>query len=350
MIPEMQRRWGNLPRLLRIAGGMLLFWGLFLLCACIWGGDVFSQGLRVPFASWNFFVLAVGKFGPFWLCSTVALWMAPRWTTGGTVHWRSVVAWTCVFGAVWNSGIMCNQSSWTEALRFFIVTTPLWMVQAGGFVAAGLVWQLWGQAAERERELQQAQLRALRSQLQPHFLFNTLHAIGVTATRDGASASRMTTLLGDLLRHSLRERSSPLVPLADEVELLQPYLQLQQLRFADRMRVRVDLPAELHDALVPDLLLQPLVENALQHGIEQRPGAGEVHIRASLAGAFLVLEVRDDGVPVDATAQEGTGLQATRQRLQTLFGDRASLTLTPNPQGGTTATIRLPFSEVRDAA
>ena len=160
----------------------------------------------------------------------------------------------------------------------------------------------------------------------------------------------MTTLLGDMLRHSLRERTSPLVPLADEVELLQPYLQLQQLRFADRMRVQIDVPPSLRDAMVPDLLLQPLVENALQHGIEQRTGAGMVYIRAARAGDCLLLEVRDDGVPVDAAVHEGTGLEATRQRLQTLFGDRASLTLAPNPQGGTTATIRLPFAEARHAA
>lgn len=351
MIPEMQRRWPNLPRLVRIAVTMLLLWGMLLLSTHISSGaNLHSDGRRVSIASWTFIAHAVLTFGPFWLCSTVALWMAPRWTTGGTVHWRSVVGWTCVFGCAWSLEGMWSQSSLIAALRFFVTTTPLWMVQAGGFVAAGLVWQLWGQAAERERELQQAQLRALRSQLQPHFLFNTLHAIGVTATHDGATASRMTTLLGDLLRHSLRERTSPLVPLADEVELLQPYLQLQQLRFADRMRVQIDVPPSLQEAMVPDLLLQPLVENALQHGIEQRPGAGEVHIRAARAGDCLLLEVRDDGVPVDATVHEGTGLQATRQRLQTLFGYRASLTLAPNPQGGTTATIRLPFTEARHAA
>lgn len=330
---------------------MLLFWGMLLLSTYFWSGaDLHSDGRRVSIASWTFIAWAVQTFGRFWLCSTLALWRAPQWATGSTVHWRSVVGWTCAFGCVWSLDIMWSQSSLTAALRFFIETTPLWLVQAGGFVAAGLVWQLWGQAAERERELQQAQLRSLRSQLQPHFLFNTLHAIGVTATHDGTTASRMTTLLGDLLRNSLRERTSPLVPLADEVELLQPYLQLQQLRFADRLRVRIDVPAALHDALVPDLLLQPLVENALQHGIEQRPGAGEVHIRAARCGAMLLLEVRDDGVPVDATVHEGTGLQATRQRLQTLFGPRASLTLAPNPQGGTTATIRMPFTEVLHAA
>ncbi len=352
MILEVQRRWSNLPRLVRIAGGTLLFWTFVVLVSYGWGGaELIVDGRREPLASWTFVAHAVRTYGMFWLCSTAALWLAPRWTAGGTVRWWAAVGWTCVFGCLWSFEALLQHRSLTDALRFFVTTSPMWLMQAGSFVAAGIAWQLWGQSAERERTLQQAQLRALRAQLQPHFLFNTLHAIGVTANRDGPLAARMTTLLGDLLRHTLRERTAPLVPLAEELALLEPYLQLQQLRFQDRLRVHSDLPPDVLGALVPDLLLQPLVENALQHGIEQRPGAGSVTVSARRVGAELVIEVQDDGVPAkDALARAGTGLSVTRDRLRALFGARASLHVAGNALGGTTATLRLPFAEVRHAA
>ena len=351
------RGWSSVPVALRVAVGTFLFWigGLWLSYG-IGRFELVIEGRAVRADSWEFLTHAARVHGTSWLCSMAALWLAARACRGGVVRWRTTVLGTLVLAVLWSTDLLWTANiagaspSLDEALRTLIGVLPTSVLQVGAFVAVGIGWQLWRRGEVRERELQQAQLRALRSQLQPHFLFNTLHAIGVTAVRDGASASRMTMLLGDLLRHSLRERSSPLVSLADEVEMLQPYLHLQQLRFADRMHVRVDVPAALHEAMVPDLLLQPLVENALQHGIEQRPGAGNVRVRAERAGAQLVLEVSDDGVPVDAIVHEGTGLQATRQRLQTLFGDRASLTLAPNQQGGTTATIRLPFTEVRHAA
>ncbi len=345
------RGWSTVPFALRVAVGTFLFWLMGLWLSYGPGSfELFVDGRSVRLDSWEFVAHAARVHGTFWLCSMAALWLAARACRGGIVRWRTSVLGTLLLAVLWSWDMLLAAPSSGEALRVLVGVLPTSLLQVSAFVAVGIGWQLWRRGQLRERELQQAQLRALRSQLQPHFLFNTLHAIGVTATRDGATAARMTVLLGDLLRHSLRERRSPLVSLADEVELLQPYLQLQQLRFADRMRVQVDVPESLQDAMVPDLLLQPLVENALQHGIEQRPGAGVVHIRAARDGDGLLLEVRDDGVPVDTTVHEGTGLQATRQRLQTLFGDRASLTLAPNPQGGTTATIRLPFAEARHAA
>lgn len=209
------------------------------------------------------------------------------------------------------------------------------------------------EADARRRELLTAQLRVLRAQLQPHFLFNTLHAIGATAPHDGAAAARMTALLGDLLRQTLRERDGGVVSLAEEQELLQPYLALQALRFADRLQVEVDVDPEVLDAAVPDLVLQPLVENALQHGIEQRPGPGSVRIWARREGELLAIDVQDDGVGVGASAVTNgtrTGLSATQARLAALFGDRSTLTLRPNTRGGTTASLRLPYRAVRSVA
>jgi Histidine kinase len=332
---------------------MLLFWVFQALIPYGWGGaELFRNGVPVPKASWEFAASMIQSFFPFWLGSTAALLLAPRWIVEGRVRWWATIGWTWLFATLFCAGMVwSSSSSLGEGLIAYVTAMPITLIQAGAFVAAGVVWQLVGQAAARERLLQQAQLQSLRSQLQPHFLFNTLHAIGVMATRDGAAAARMTTLLGDMLRHTLRERRTPLVPLADEQELLRPYLQLQQLRFQDRLRVQCDLPRELHGALVPDLLLQPLVENALQHGIEQRPGAGSVTVSARRAGPELVIEVKDDGVPtVGAPERLGTGLTATRERLRVLFGSRASLALRANDDGGTTAIIRLPFRESHDAA
>lgn len=193
-------------------------------------------------------------------------------------------------------------------------------------------------------------LRALRAQLQPHFLFNTLHAIGVTAKQDPDAAQRMTTLLGDLLRAALVDRGGKLVTVGEELTLLQPYLQLQQVRFQDRLRIETDVPVRLFFAQVPDLLLQPLVENAIEHGIEQRPGAGLVRIAARAEDGKLVVEVEDDGPGPEQEGEPkdvGTGLGATIQRIRLLFAAEAWLELRRNRHGGTTAQVRLPLEFVK---
>lgn len=208
-------------------------------------------------------------------------------------------------------------------------------------------------ADARERELLAAQLGALRAQLQPHFLFNTLHAISVTGRSDAAAASRMLTLLGDLLRQTLRERDGELVSLAEEAEMLRPYVELQKLRFGDRLRVEIDFPTDALAAVVPDLLLQPLVENALEHGIERRPEGGTVRIAARRWRDQLEIQVADDGPGIAATPGEvplGVGLGTTRARLQALYGDAAELVLTSGAAGGATVTLRLPWREVACAA
>jgi signal transduction histidine kinase len=217
--------------------------------------------------------------------------------------------------------------------------------------AAGLHLFVRGQLVQSPLALtHEESLRALRAQLQPHFLFNTLHAIGVTAKHDPDAAQRMTTLLGDLLRGSLVDRGGKLVSISEELTLLQPYLQLQQVRFQDRLRIETDVPPRLLVAQVPDLLLQPLVENAIEHGIEQRPGAGLVRIVARTEDGKLVVEVEDDGPGPEHEGEPkdvGTGLGATIQRIRLLFAAQAWLELRRNRQGGTTTQVRLPLQFVR---
>lgn len=292
---------------------------------------------------------------------TVWLWhLATRWLTRGRAFVGAAAA--SIFGLAlvhvcWNQlrwGLQFGVH-WGESPSPVVFGMLFWLsLHYGGVFAVATAVQARRLAVLRSAELTDARLRLLRSQLQPHFLFNTLQAIGSTAPRDGAAAARMTALLGDLLRQTLQERDSGFVSLAEEQELLRPYVEIQRMRFGDRLQLELDLPAELLAARVPDLLLQPLVENALQHGIEQKPGAGRVRVAARREGTDLVLDVADDGAGVvGANGVEppfGTGLGATRGRLQTLFGARASLTLRANGLGGCTATLRLPYDEAVHAA
>jgi LytS/YehU family sensor histidine kinase len=197
-----------------------------------------------------------------------------------------------------------------------------------------------------ETQLAQAQLQALRMQLQPHFLFNTLNAISALALADPLQARLMIARLSDFLRLTLEERHAPQVPLARELEFLACYLGIQQVRFQDRLSTELDVDDDTLAAAVPNLILQPLVENALRHGLQDKPGAGTLRISTRRDGDQLRLRVDDDGLGLaPAGGGEGIGLGNTRSRLQMLFGDAAQLELSPIPGGGTRAEVRLPYTE-----
>jgi two-component system LytT family sensor kinase len=200
--------------------------------------------------------------------------------------------------------------------------------------------------AQLEAQLAYAQLAALRAQLQPHFLFNTLNA-AVTLARagDAAATARVLVLLGDLLRQLLRSDAPQEVPLRDELALLETYLEIQRVRFGERLQVSWAVADDVRDALVPQLVLQPLVENALQHGIAPRSRAGRLDITAARRGDRLRLVVCDDGpgiAPGFSIAEaRGVGLRNTRERLHRLYGERGDLTLASDG-ARTTAAIELP--------
>jgi LytS/YehU family sensor histidine kinase len=179
-------------------------------------------------------------------------------------------------------------------------------------------------ASQLETRLVEAQLQALQRQLHPHFLFNTLHAISALMHRDVDAADRTLMRLSDLLRMSLENSGQQEIPLHAELDFLAKYLQIEQTRFADRLVVRYDIQPETLETLVPNLILQPLVENSIKHGIAKKAGPGHIDVSARREGDKLLLEVRDDGVglPDDAfTAfQKGIGVSTTRARLQYLFG------------------------------
>ena len=205
-------------------------------------------------------------------------------------------------------------------------------------------------------ELATARLEALTAQLQPHFLFNTLHGVTALMRRDPDAAETMLVRLGDLLRQTLDRGATPEISLRAELALLQHYVDIQQVRFGERLTVTVDADPLLADALVPRFLLQPLVENALQHGIGKRAGPGRVLIRAleqaNGAGKVLELKVTDDGPGLDnGGLREGVGLGNTRRRLAVLYGDTAALELLRDGDGsGLTARVTLPLKRAAGAA
>ncbi len=202
-------------------------------------------------------------------------------------------------------------------------------------------------ALELEARLAEARLQALRNQLHPHFLFNTLHAISTLVHKDPNAADEMISNLSELLRAALDTSDRQEVPLRQELDFLDRYLEIQQVRFGDRLRLEKQIDAAALDAQVPTLMLQPLVENAIKHGIEPNPAPGVVTIEAQRQDGAVRLVVRDNGVGAKKSAgqQEGIGIANTRARLQELYGRRARLTLSSASSGGFEVEIIIPVRE-----
>ena len=201
-------------------------------------------------------------------------------------------------------------------------------------------------AADLRTRLSQAQLEVLRAQLHPHFLFNTLNSVATLVHRDADAADRMVTDLADLLRATLEQSGSQEIPLGAELDLLERYVGIVRGRFRDRLTVEYVVPAEVRDALVPQFVLQPLVENALEHGIACRPGPGRVEIRVRRVGDELQISVSDDGLGLHGAASSGHGVGLTnmRSRLAELYGTGNRVSLVPaSPEGGAVAVVTLPF-------
>ena len=200
--------------------------------------------------------------------------------------------------------------------------------------------------AQLEGELSQARLARLEAQLRPHFLFNTLNAISSLMYRDPVQADRMLGRLADLLRLTFQSAGDPEVPLSAELEWLGWYLEIMQLRFGDRLTVRHEIEPEVLGALVPRLILQPLVENALRHGASQNAGPASVTILARRYRQWLQLTVLDDGPGVpdpELAVGTGVGLSNTAERIRALYGEQGRFTLENRAEGGVAATIQLPL-------
>jgi len=201
-------------------------------------------------------------------------------------------------------------------------------------------------ASQLEGRLAQARLQLLQMQLHPHFLFNTLNTISELVHEDPETADRMISGLSDLLREALAARSVQEVPLRRELALLERYLEIQRARFGDRLHLEIDVEPQALDAFVPHLVLQPIVENAIRHGIGSQAKRGRISIGGKVTGERLQLDVEDDGRGLqhpDADVNEGVGLSNTRERLRALYGEAARLTMRDRANGGVILTIVVPL-------
>jgi LytS/YehU family sensor histidine kinase len=210
--------------------------------------------------------------------------------------------------------------------------------------------RLQAQSAELHAQLAEARLAMLRTRLNPHFLFNTLNAVSALVAKDPRGVRDMIALLSELLRHALTDTREQEIPLREELRLLRLYLEILEIRYQGQLHTVVAADGEAHDALVPNLILQPLVENAVKHAIDRAGGHGTIEVRARRAGDDLVLTVRDTGPGDDVAAPNdgtGVGLRLTRDRLSELYGAAYRLELEPvpndGPKAGTIARVTLPY-------
>ncbi len=194
-----------------------------------------------------------------------------------------------------------------------------------------------------ETQLTAARLEALRMQLNPHFLFNTLHAVSTLVDRDPAGVRRMIARLSELLRHVLDEEAPQEVPLSQELEFLDDYFEIQSIRFQGRLDTEVHVSPDLYDAQVPNLILQPLVENAIKHGASQVRGMGRIEVCGCREDDTLVLSVTDNGPGLPEAQEGGLGLRNVRARLRELYGEDQALRLESMEEGGTRAVLHLPY-------
>ncbi|HEY4219201.1 MAG TPA: histidine kinase [Gemmatimonadaceae bacterium] len=204
-------------------------------------------------------------------------------------------------------------------------------------------------SAQLESSLAQTQLHMLRMQLQPHFLFNTLHSISALMHKDVQRADSMVAALSDLLRLSLENIGAQEVPLQSELDFLQRYTEIMSIRFGDRLQVSLDVDPNVRDARVPNLFLQPLVENSFRHGFGDL-GQGSIAIRVRRDGDMLRCDVIDDGRGLRAGHKEGVGLASTRQRLTRLYGERHAFAVRGSPGEGVRVSLAIPYHSYEHTA
>jgi two-component system, LytTR family, sensor kinase len=267
------------------------------------------------------------------------------------LHTAAMLALRAMF---WPSAGKQPSVPWTTFIQRIYLTNLDWLLMTyaaivGLSYAIGFNREAQARAiktAQLETRLAEARLRTLEAELHPHFLFNTLHAISTLVHSNADAADRMISRLSDLLRITFDRSGAAGVSLQEELEFLGKYLEIEQTRFQDRLSVHFDIEPETLDAEVPRMILQPLVENAIKHGVSPRSGPGMVQITAKRRDDRLWLEVRDDGIGLTAGTRanlnRGVGLSNTRDRLECLYGDRQRLEFAGGPTG-LAVEIEIPF-------
>ncbi len=329
--------------------GYVIAW---LLAALFWTLASASSSGRPPLATLPYGLLMMGVAGTMGL----GVWrLTGRVRTDGRPG-RFLVAHglaLAVFASVYASGLAWPDVLTGRAAGALGRLRPvlLWNLLMGSWlylVVAGCSYAVRAQRRARAGELaagearllaQQAQLAALRARLNPHFLYNALHSVGALVGRDPRRADQALERLGDLLRYVLD--AGDLVAFRREWAFIQDYLAFEELRLGDRLRVEANVEPGTGSVLAPPLILQPLVENAVRHGLADRPEGGRITLGAHLEGGQLVLTVDDDGTGALVGEGTGIGVSSVRERLRVLYGDAASVDAGPRPRGFG-VTLRLP--------
>ncbi len=291
--------------------------------------------------------------------STLCLYYAAsRWILRGASEWVIAAVGISIGSAL--GTVLAMLATGTSPLRLLDADYPTLPVVAAAAVFGVLVsvgFLLGGRIQANEailreeqlrreaagRALAEAELKLLQAQIEPHFLFNTLSHVVQLVDGDPAGARRMLLNLTSYLRGSLRRTRAGATTLGEELDLVRAYLEIQAVRMRERLRWTLDCPEALRDHPLPPLLLQPLVENAIRHGLEPRPGGGGIVVTAGREGDALVLEVRDDGMGIDPHRPPGVGLANVRERVRAISGGAGSVTLRPVEPSGLCVRIALPW-------
>jgi len=350
-------------RFLRFWPLQLMGWGTYIgvnvLCSLPWWRRLDYDAFRGAFLLSSF----LASFPMYWLCHSLWKRHARVWT----------VALVCML-ASFPLGMLCSASAFEAAVRLSRVRPPFKWVDVITATPSGwfalIAWSSFYfgikhylALEEKHRQLiateimaQEAQLRALRFQLQPHFLFNTMNAISTLVLNNQPfAATEMIGKLAHLLRSTLDAPDLHTIPLSDELAVTEEYLAIEEVRFGDRLTVRWDIDQTLVDTIVPRLILQPLVENAVRHGIARRPQGGFILVKTHRQGDRLELLIENeppeesaamllDGVPRIG----GVGLENVRQRLEQMYGAESSMHTTTNARGNYEVALRMPLSMNRN--
>jgi signal transduction histidine kinase len=343
----------------------LLAFAFWTLIGLAFAGQLYLSRAKIgdP-VSWSFAMgRALGDWYVFALLSIPALWLARKFSLGDSQWVRNLCLHflaSALFSMAWMSlrtavELWLNRDSaltFADAFNRALVTTFFYnLLIYWVIISVGYAFDYYRKfnerelrTAELEKRLTEARLQALQMQLNPHFLFNTLHAISALMHRDVDAADKMLVRLSDLLRRALESTDTQEVPLREELDFLSRYAEIEQARFGERLKIEMNIAPTAFDALVPNLVLQPLLENAIRHGIEPHARAGRIEINARRDGDLLCLEVRDNGGGlVNGEPVEGVGLSNTRSRLAQLYGHRQSFNVEDSSAGGVVVRVELPF-------
>lgn len=360
VMPGAQPLLRSLPRL----GGALVFWTLVGL---VFASQFYlSSNLQGRSVTWS---QAASYLLPDWYVYAILSWpsvrMARRFPPETGAPWRvagihlaaalvfslAYVVMRALVGQV-QSLLLDEPATFSEVFRPLLVKTfPFNLLIYGVIFSGSHAIDYYRKYHERtvhtlelEKHLAEARLQALLRQLKPHFLFNTLNGIAALMHSDIESADRMLVRLGELLRITMSHPGQPLSPLREEITFIEKYLEIERIRFRDRLTVDYEIDPAVLDAEVPSLILQPLVENAIRHGFEPHARAGRLVLSVRRNAEFLELAVRDNGggQPAGGFSREGIGLGNTRARLRELYGERHRFELANHPEGGLVVRLLLP--------